>query len=202
MITMNKRHFIEESEGEEYLHRDTWSVVNRQIDHAEGKNEGALYDDLVAMVFALYSLEGYLNFLGDKVAPDLWGREKEVFSQTGISGKLSKLCEICGISDFDEGRSTVILLKNLRDRIVHPKIQKTKPPPVKFSDGRNPPLFPKSYLAKLVSHPKALRARNDIKDVVDRLHSAAILRFPHEGLGQDGLEGIFSSRSSSIRSEL
>ena len=68
---MNKRRFIEEASGEEYVHRDVWRVVKRQIAYAEANPKGALLDDLVALVFASHALEGYANFLGAKIAPDL-----------------------------------------------------------------------------------------------------------------------------------
>ena len=57
-------------EGERFLHKDLWRVVERQLDHALGTPRGAFYDDLVAMVFALHALEAYLNFVGERVAPE------------------------------------------------------------------------------------------------------------------------------------
>jgi hypothetical protein len=86
-----KRRFTEESESEEYLHKTAWSVVLRQIEHAEATPHGVLYDYLVAMVFAFHSLEGYLNFVGDKIAPELWADERETFKNTGLFGKLAAI---------------------------------------------------------------------------------------------------------------
>ena len=67
-----KRIFIEEAVQEEFLHKEVWRVVERQLAHAERNERGAMYDHLVAMAFAALSLEGYANFLLAKIAPDLW----------------------------------------------------------------------------------------------------------------------------------
>jgi gamma-glutamylcysteine synthetase len=63
---MNKRRFIEQASGEEYVHKAVWRVANRQLVHAKTETKGAQLDDLVAMVFASHALEGYANFLGGK----------------------------------------------------------------------------------------------------------------------------------------
>ena len=118
------RQLIEESEGEEYLHKVVWRVVQRQIDYAERNPKGALYDDLAAMVFAFQALEGYLNFAGEKIAPDLWRDEKSQFSNDGIAGKLAAICECCGLAPPDYGRRpyrTVRELKKLRNTVAHPR---------------------------------------------------------------------------------
>jgi hypothetical protein len=99
---MKKRRFIEETEGEEYLHKDTWRVVKRQFDRPEDSRKGALYDDLVAMVFSFHTLEGYLNFVGDKISPQLWKNEREEFKKTGILGKLAAILDRCELEPFEK----------------------------------------------------------------------------------------------------
>jgi hypothetical protein len=196
-----KRRFTGESESEEYLHRQAWSVVLRQIEHAEATPRDVLYDYLVAMVFAFHSLEGYLNFVGDKIAPELWINERESFKDTRLFGKLTAICKCCRISVPDTGRrpyATVAQLKKLRDAMAHPKTRKARGR-IEFVEGKPPPLFAKSYLASLVSHEKTLRARDDVKQIADQIHQAAVARFPHAGLGPDALEGIHSTRSTSTR---
>jgi hypothetical protein len=76
------------------------------------------------MVFAFHSIEGYLNFVGEKILPELWKDEKKNFSRTGIRGKLSKICECCGIALPDKGRrpySTVSELKKTARQDGAPK---------------------------------------------------------------------------------
>lgn len=196
----NKPRLVEESCSEEYLHKTAWSVVTRQIEHADANPTGALYDDLVAMVFAFHCMEGYLNFVGEKIAPDLWADERTRFRSTGITGKLRAICERCGIDVPEKGRrpySTVSELKKLRDCMAHPKTHKVSSR-VEFVEDKPPPLFATSYVATLVSHRKALRARDDVKSIADEIHRAAVARFPRVGLGREAFGGTHSVRSSSI----
>jgi len=196
-----RRKLIEDSEGEEYLHKDVWRVVQRQIDYAEANPAGALYDDLIAMVFAFHAIEGYLNYIGEKIAPDLWGNEKASFSDSGITGKLAALCERCGLASPDYGKrpyGTVSELKKLRDAVAHPRTRKTGET-VEYDERKPPPLFPKSYLSKVVSHKRAIRARDDVKDIADQIHAVARAKFSEANLGPDALDGIMSMRSTTTR---
>ena len=201
MTSPIKRRFEEKAIGEEYLHKDAWAVVRRQLEHAEANHRGALYDDLVAMIFAFHSIEGFLNFVGDKIAPEIWRDEKEHFKGTGIDGKLKKICKLCGLGEPQKGRrpySTLSTLKYLRDEMAHPKPRKTKR--VKqFTEGKTPPLFPTPYLSTLVSHEKALQARDDVKRIADDIHNASRAKFPDADLGTDALEGIFAMRTTDTR---
>ena len=58
-------------EGERFIHKELWRVVIRQLEHAKANPSGAFYDDLVAMTFAFHALEAYLNYVGEKLAPDM-----------------------------------------------------------------------------------------------------------------------------------
>jgi len=101
---MIKRRFIEEASGEEFIHKAVWQVVLRQLRHAKAHPKGALLDHLVAQVFVSHALEGYVNFLGEKVAPVLWKDERERFAQTGLAGKLDVLHELCGLPLLTRGK--------------------------------------------------------------------------------------------------
>jgi hypothetical protein len=196
-----KRRFEERASSEEYLHKSAWYVVSRQLEYAEANLRGALYDDLVAMIFAFLSFEGFLNFVGDKIAPHLWKDQKDKFKNTGIDGKLDAICMRCDLNQPDKRRrpySTLPMLKVLRDAMAHPKIHRTesvKP----FTEGKTPSLFPKTYLSKLVSHEKALRARDDVKLIADEIHKAARAKFPDADLGTDALEGIMAATTGDTR---
>jgi len=144
---VERRRLVEESEGEEYLHKDVWRVVQRQLDYAETNPQGALYDDLVAMVFAFHAIEGYLNYVGEKIAPDLWRDEKTKFSENGVTGKLAAICERCGLGSPDYGKSpygTLSELKKLRNAMAHPRTRKTGGT-VEYDERKPPPLFPRSW---------------------------------------------------------
>jgi hypothetical protein len=198
---VERRRLVEESEGEEYLHKDVWCVVQRQLDYAEANSQGGLYDDLVAMVFAFHAIEGYLNYVGEKIAPDLWRDEKTKFSENGVVGKLAAICERCGLGSPDYGKrpyGTLSELKKLRNAMAHPRTRKTRGT-VEYDERKPPPLFPQSYPSTIVSHQQALRVRDDVKCIADQIHSAARTKFPQSGLGPDALDGIMSMRTSSTR---
>ncbi|MDP3553082.1 hypothetical protein [Methylocystis sp.] len=193
------RRFIERSDSEEYLHKAAWSVVKRQLQRAETERRGALYDDLVAMVFAFHSFEGYLNYVGEKIAPDLWKDEKHAF-RSDIYKKLKAICELCNIDRPDKSKrpySTIQALQTLRDRMAHPKTHRAKGE-TKFVEGEEPEIFSPTLLDTLVSHESALQARDDVREIADLIHPAARVRFPDVGLGSDPFEGILSMRTSSM----
>jgi hypothetical protein len=152
------------------------------------------------MVFAAHSLEGYLNFIGDKILPELWQKEREI--EGGFEGKLARILQECGLNKFEKGRrpySTVTELTTLRNNLAHPKTKKQPKRRKIYPEGKEPPLFPKPYLATLVTHEKALRARDDVKCIVDRIHAAVVAKFPALHLGDDGLEGIIGQHSYTAR---
>lgn len=70
---------------------------------------------------------------------------------------------------------------------------------IEYDEHKPPPLFPKSYLSKVVGHRYAIRARDDMKDVANQLHAAARAKFPVAQLGPDALDGILSLRSGTTR---
>lgn len=192
---------VEETEGEEYFHEDVWCVVQRQIEYAEANSKGALYDDLTAMIFAFHAIEGYLNYLGEKIAHDVWCDEKTEFKGNNVTGKLAVLCERCGLAEPNYGKrpySTIVELKKLRNAVVHPKTRKINCK-VEYSEHKPPPLFRKSYLSEVVSHCKAIRARDDVNDIADKLHTAAREKFPKAQLTSRALGGIMALYGGTTR---
>jgi hypothetical protein len=195
------RRLVEQTEGEEYLHKEVWRVVQRQLDYAEVNPHGALYDDLVAMVFAFHAMEGYLNYVGEKITPDQWHNEKAQFSESGLTGKLTAICARCGLTSPDYGKrpyGTLSEVKKLRNAMAHPRTRKTGGT-VEYDEQNPPPLFPRSYLSKMVSHQRALRVRDDVKCIADQIHAAARGKFPEAGLGPNALDGMMSLQTGSTR---
>lgn len=194
----DKRRFIEKAEGEEYVHKSVWLVAKRQLTHAEAHPKGALLDHLVVLVFVSHALEGYANYLLAKVAPTLWQDERTRFAGTGLAGKLDALHEVCGLPLLERGKrpwSTIRALKRIRDGIAHPRTLPTSKT-TECAEGKEPPLFARSWLEGVVSKARAVRAIEDAKAIVDALHEAAMARFPDAGLLPEGLEGILSMRST------
>ena len=110
-------------EGESFTHRSLWCVVARQIENAEARPTGALYDDMAAMLFALHAFEAYLNFLGMRLAPDLWNDEQNFFRKEpyrGFEGKVRKVFELCRLTESDRlakpyrGHSVGCYLNNVK----------------------------------------------------------------------------------------
>lgn len=56
-MTEAQRLLLTKIEGENFTHKSLWSVVERQIENAEARQAGSLFDFLPAMVFALLSFE-------------------------------------------------------------------------------------------------------------------------------------------------
>jgi hypothetical protein len=164
-------------EGENYSHRWLWQVVARQIENAEARPAGAMYDDMAAMVFALHAFEAYLNFLGTRLAPDVWSDEQNYFRREpyrGFEGKVRKVFELCRLAEPDRivrPYRTIWALKGLRDLIAHGKIEAVSQT-YAHDVSVEPPFFHGQF-DHLVSHAKAMEAKEDTHDVALKLHQAA-----------------------------
>jgi hypothetical protein len=162
-------------EGEVFLHKELWRVVNRQIERAETNPVGAFYDDLVAMVFAFHTLEAYLNCAGERIAPEFWKDERVHFRSTGFAGKLRKILELCNVPEPDKNTrpySTVWQLKILRDRIAHARPERFSDDFVDANDSDVNALF-RAPLGGVITHENARKAAEDIKGLIWQIHHAA-----------------------------
>ena len=192
------------TEGERFLHKDLWRVVERQLEHAEGTPKGAFYDDLVAMVFVSHALEAYLNFVGGRVAPELWKNEREFFRKEpyrGFDGKVRKVLELVELPEPSRDSrpySAVWLLKDLRDRIAHAKPM-TFCTVVEHSADDEPSML-RSPLRDIVSNENARRARDDIREFIDSVHKAATPKVSDMWFGDAAFGGTlqYSSRGSTL----
>lgn len=183
-------------EGEHFLHRTLWEVVLRQMEHASNNPAGAFYDHLVAMVFALHTLEAYLNYCGEKLAPDIWANEREYFRREpyrGFDGKVRKVLQLAGLTEPPRNTrpySSVWLLKNLRDLIAHAKTERIV---ATYLSG-DAPLFHETGLAGMVSASTASMVRQDTKEFIYAIHERAmtlVRNDPYFATGEP-LEGVFS----------
>lgn len=187
-------------EGERFLHKDLWRVVERQLEHAVSTPRGAFYDDLVAMVFALLALEAYLNFVGERIAPEIWKDERKFFTKEpyrGFDGKLRKVLDLVGVPEPARDvrpYSTVWLLKDLRDLIAHAM-------PMRFGSviehraNEELSMF-HSPLRDIITHENAERARDDIKAFTDSIHRAAIPKVTDIWFGPVAFGGTVQYSSS------
>jgi hypothetical protein len=177
-----------------YTHNQLWAVCSYYSEAAKSDRAGAFYLNLGAMLLAFFTLEAYLNHIGQLICPSLWENEREVFRSTGTFGKLDFLLEISGIS-FDKSKrpyQTLKKLQQLRDRLAHGRPehikskQKIKPGQLKFIS---------STIEKLVSQNEVARSLEDVKKVVDDLNSATNLHFPRRGIDQSGLSEILGDQT-------
>lgn len=191
---MAKSKITEKSRTEDYLHKYVWEVVKRQIRHAAANPNGATLDYLVAMTFESHALEGYANYLGERIAPDLWENERDQFRGTGLKGKLSALYQMCGLSPLEMGRrpgATVGRLTQLRDAIAHPRTV-VHEASRKYAEDEEPFPFPPTYLSRTVSASLAVQGMEDVGKIVEELHAAAREKHPDKGLSAQAFGGIFS----------
>ena len=176
----NKHRVVKEQENDDFLLREAWHVVTRHIQYAEVMPKCALQEDLVAMIFAFHVIENYLNYVGQKVAPTLWENERATFRRAGLTGRLNAVYERCGIATPNKGRrphSTLAELEKLYDRLSNGKRRRPHGN-VEFQDHKSCPSFAHSDFACIVSHNKAVKARDDVKRIIDEINGAASQRFP------------------------
>lgn len=145
---------------------------------------------------AYLTYEAYINFLGDRFAPDIWKNEREFFSRGtyhGIEGKLKKIQERCPLTGIVKGKRpyrTIKKLKNLRDFLSHCKPDKYMKTIIHSRDNE-PPLFGKyDKLGTLVSEEEAEIAVADVKEFVEFLHKQAAKHTKDIWFGEEALTGI------------
>jgi hypothetical protein len=189
-------------EGENFNHRLLWFVVKRQLEHGTSKPAGAYHDDLVAMVFALHSMEAYLNFIGERLDPATWANEREFFSRgtyRGFAGKMRKVLELVALAEpAKDARpySTIWLLKNLRDQIAHPKTEKYAFTSILPPDHSIGAYFVAPFQG-LVTRENAEMAYEDVENFADQIHEAAKPKLNDIIVGSRAFRGPLSMGSGS-----
>ena len=149
-----------------YNHRILWMVAERNLQTATSSQKEATFHALGAMLLHFFAFEGYLNWLGNRIAPEVWKEEKEFFSRPPYRGSLGKyrfLAKVVRlpVPDVSHGPfQTAKDLLKLRDMAVHPKADAGNRL-VKFADGNFPPHYG-GRLAEKVSPRKAGRARDHL----------------------------------------
>lgn len=114
--------------GEEVMHRRLWRIATENADIALKSGEEYLNPLLISKVFAFHTLEAYLNYVGERIAPEIWEDERNYFHRKpyrGWDGKLRKVMELVGLP-YDARQpplSRVLKLRDFRDRIVHGRSQ-------------------------------------------------------------------------------
>jgi hypothetical protein len=165
-------------EGEELTHRRLWRIVEQNAKMTSECAEGWFYPTLVSEVFAFHTIEAYINFVGERIAPEIWNDERNYFHKEpyrGWDGKLRKILELVGLS-YDRDKppmSSVLKLRNIRDLIAHGKPETIAGEVVHLPDT-DPPILPQSTLVTAVAAREDLPAiLADVEGFLDAIHTRA-----------------------------
>ncbi len=162
---------------ETYNHRILWGAAERNLRLATSSNEDGKFFALGAMFLFFAAFEGYLNWLGTRITPEVWKDERQFFSRVPFQGTLGKYQFLAKhlrlpTPDPSEGPfQTAKELLKLRDMVAHPKTEEGEKP-VKFTEEHFPPLY-QSELEKRVSPDAASRAKDHLKTLAEDLHREA-----------------------------
>lgn len=164
-------------DGEVLLHRLLWQIVEEEQSRAGDLERGWFNPSLVAMIFAFHTVEAYLNYVGERLAPDIWKKERNFFRNEpygGFEGKLRKVLELVGLQ-WAPGKTplaTILQLKTLRDLIAHGKPEKLKAE-ISHPEGTEPPVLA-STLRKMVTPRGKLKSMlSDVQEFLVKIHDAA-----------------------------
>ena len=162
---------------ETYNHRILWGAAERNLRQATPSNRDAKFFSLGAMFLFSAAFEGYLNWLGTRIAPEVWEDERQFFSRSPFLGTLGKyrfLAKILHLPNPDPSQGPFRTAKNLfklRNMVAHPKVEAGERL-VKSKDGYFPPHY-QSELEKKVSPKAASRAKDHLKELAEGLHREA-----------------------------
>ncbi len=164
--------------GEHILHRQLWQIVAEEAERATVLDREWFNPSLVAMVFAFHTVEAYLNYLGERLAPEIWKDERDYFRKEpyrGFEGKLRKITELVGQSwtPPDRPLATILELKQLRDFIAHGKPEKLRGV-ISHPDGTDAPYFAPTLWQKMVIlSDKSKSVLSDVELFLCQLHDCA-----------------------------
>lgn len=194
-----------EFEGEEFTHRLLWRIVKEQAEEAEVRTEGWFSPGLVAHVFGYHTVEAYLNYVGERIAPGEWKDERSYFKKEpyrGALGKLRKVMDLTAVPWKPEDRplATILKLKDIRDLIAHGK-------PEKFSGEVFHPMetlapYPVSGFHRVVESKDTLNVLlQDVEAFLDEIQKRArpLLKVRDVSFGESALRGPSSHCSLSTR---
>ncbi len=175
-------------------HRFMWQIVEEQAKLASAPKEGWSRPTLVAMVFAFHAVEAYLNFVGERLAPEIWQDERNYFSQEpyrGFKGKLRKVMELVelDLSEDERPLKTIYALKTLRDMIAHGKPEKLAGEIV-HPEGSEAPRAVSALTWMFTPKEKMTTAVSDVKDLINQIHTLAVPNVKNDPwFGDDALCG-------------
>lgn len=194
-------------EGETFPHRLMWKIAEDQAKLASERERDWSEPALVAMTFAFHTVEAYMNFLGSRLAPEIWEDEENSFRKEpyrGWKGKLRKVMELVGLPWLEAERplKTILELKELRDRIAHGKPEKLARE-ILHPQDTEAPLLASELRSMFTPKEKLTGAMHDVKQFVEQIHTLAAPNIKDEWFGSEALRGpqSYSSRATTISRE-
>lgn len=183
-----------------FTHRLLWLTANNLMVTAKNLSDKQWTFYMAALVMTFFTLESYLNYLGEIIDPDTWKNERDFFRSKpyiGTIGKLHYLTDYCGLKPFEREKrpfQTIKQLSKLRDFLAHGRTERDRKN-VTIKQGKFPP-FIESFLEKSISAKKVDVALNDVEHVINQIHKAALDRFPFMSLFSDPFSGNLGSQIS------
>ena len=151
-----------------------WSIVQEQAELARTRDREWSNPSLVAMVFAFHAMEAYLNYVGLRLAPDIWQNEREHFRASGFKGKLREVMDRAGLN-WEPGKrllQTVLGLEKLRNAIAHGKPEK-RAGKLTHSRDAAPPYPAFSLRTMFTPKAKMPKAVHDVEQLANEIQKAA-----------------------------
>lgn len=159
---------------------------------------------VAALLVAHNCFEGYLNYAGELLLPEVWAGERRSFGSEpyrGVMGKCHRLAHELSVTLERRGRPyrTVRQLQVWRNGVVHPKVERLERI-VSFEDPkylRNlQTQFFRQVTLKFVDCVTA-----DVESLCDLLQTAAHMQHPGKFLGPGSFKGILGMTGGSILGE-
>jgi hypothetical protein len=156
-------------------HALIWHTSGWLLDAGQEKEQGSFHQFLASLVFTAFALEAYLNWLGEQLFPH-WK----------YLDKLSPLERLQLVSDHLETElshgsrpfQTVKALFKFRNSVAHAKPELLKEETLEVDDEHldmNLGKFIRSEWEQYCNATNAERSREDVKNIINRLHEAANL---------------------------
>jgi hypothetical protein len=186
-----------------YTHKMLW--IAARLHHDAGARDLGMYPYLYlsSQILCYFTFEAYLNFLGERLFPETWAKEQEVFSEDpyrGTLGKFDFISERIGFS-AEKGKrpyQTLKTLHDLRKQVVHGRTEKfVQQVSVKKAD-----MYPhfeiphvSSKLEDLLTEANSKRAVEDTREIIEAMHDSAKSSLPQKKLEPRPLDNQMGKQS-------
>jgi len=149
-----------------FLHEASYYSLQEAI----AEKEGGFFKFMSSMLFSTFSMEGYLNFLGENKIPDWYKKERRL----GGEGRLQTLLQVLVMNPSMARRpfKTYRELFAFRDALVHSRVINTTLTGTLRSTAQRPPK-PLSEWEKLVNHKTAQRFFDDSSRIIRMMNKKA-----------------------------